>query len=80
MWHIVGKEMSNLDMAQLIASVIGKKLRYKLVEFHAPRPGHDMRYALDGTKLAKVGWEPARDIEETVTDTVEWYLNHREWL
>lgn len=80
LWHIVGEEASNLDVAQMIADILGKPLHYELVSFHAARPGHDLRYALDGSKLADHGWAPARDLHETLTDIVHWYLNNQPWL
>ena len=43
-------------MAQLIAETIGKPLNYKMVDFHSDRPGHDLRYGLDGGKMRKMGW------------------------
>lgn len=80
LWHIVGEERSNLDVAQIIADIIGKPLKYELVSFHASRPGHDLRYALDGTKLADAGWRPARSLEETLKDIVAWYVDNPAWL
>lgn len=80
LWHIVGEECSNLDVARTIAAIIGKPLKYELVSFHASRPGHDLRYALDGSKLAGAGWKPSRSLEETLTDIVTWYMDHPEWL
>ncbi|MER7814562.1 NAD-dependent epimerase/dehydratase family protein [Streptomyces sp. NPDC096153] len=80
LWHIVGVERSNLELAQAIADHIGRPLKYELVSFHASRPGHDLRYALDGTKLAEAGWSPTRSLEETIADCVEWYLANPAWL
>jgi dTDP-glucose 4,6-dehydratase len=80
LWHIVGEERSNLEVAQTIADIIGKPLKHELVSFHAARPGHDLRYALDGSKLASAGWKPSRSLEETLTDIVTWYMDHPEWL
>ena len=52
-FNIVGeRELNNLQMAEIIASAVGKPLKYKLEDFHSSRPGHDLRYALDGNKLA----------------------------
>jgi dTDP-glucose 4,6-dehydratase len=80
-YNVVGeREMDNLELAQLVASVVGKPLEYEVVDFHTSRPGHDLRYALDGGKLAEVGWTPPRTIEETVASTVRWTLEHPEWL
>lgn len=80
-YNIVGsRECSNLDVALLIAKIIGKPLEYELVDFHSSRPGHDLRYALDGSKLADMGWIPAVNFEESLQRTVEWTVNHPQWL
>jgi dTDP-glucose 4,6-dehydratase len=80
MYHVVGEERSNLQIAQTIADLLGRPLHYELVSFHASRPGHDLRYALDGSKLAEAGWTPGRPIEETLTDIVKWYADNPQWL
>jgi dTDP-glucose 4,6-dehydratase len=80
-YHIVGeREVTNLEMAQLIADSMGKPLVYELVDFHSSRPGHDLRYALAGTKLADLGWKAPLSLESSVQSTVEWTLEHPEWL
>ena len=80
-FNIVGeREMNNLTLAQFIAKVVGKELKYDLVDFHSSRPGHDLRYALDGTKLKDMGYAHPKTFEESLTKTVEWYVEHPEWL
>lgn len=80
-YNIVGeKEFNNLEIAWMVAEIIGKPLKYKLVDFHASRPGHDRRYALNGQKMARLGWKPPIDIEDTIRSTVEWYAERPEWL
>ncbi|MFH0770844.1 MAG: GDP-mannose 4,6-dehydratase [Candidatus Peregrinibacteria bacterium] len=80
-FNIVGeKEMDNLSLAQFIAGVVGKELRYELVDFHSSRPGHDLRYALDGTKLREMGFHYPKTFEQSLEKTVQWYLKHPEWL
>lgn len=80
-YNIVGeKEVDNLEMAQFVADVIGKKLKYRLVDFHSGRLGHDQRYSLDGSKLAKLGWIPSVGFEESLTKTILWTLSNQEWL
>lgn len=80
-FNIVGEvEMSNLDMALLVASYTGKKLNYELVDVYTARPGHDTRYSLDGTKLATLGWQAPIKFEDTVKSTVKWTLENSEWL
>lgn len=80
-WHVVGeREVTNLEMAQMIAELLGRPLRYELVDFHSTRPGHDLRYALDGRKLAADGWKPPLSLLESLRRTVHWTVTHPEWL
>ena len=80
-YHIVGeREVDNLEMATLIANAMGKELNYEIVDFHSSRPGHDLRYALDGKKIADVGWKAPIPLEESIQRTVDWTLKHPEWL
>ncbi len=80
-FNIVGeREVDNLTLAQAIAKVVGKPLNYELVDFHSSRPGHDLRYALDGAKLKAMGFEYPKTFEQSLQKTVEWYLKHEEWL
>ena len=75
-FNVVGeKEVDNLSLAKLIATYIGKDLIYKMVDFHSSRPGHDCRYALDGEKLAKIGWKPKVNFEESLKRTLT-YSQH----
>lgn len=80
-YNIVGeKELTNLELAEMIANILGKPLRHELVDFHSTRPGHDLRYGLDGSKLAKLGWKPPMSLEESLKNTIEWQQRNREWL
>jgi len=80
-FNIVGeKELSNLEVAQFIAKVLNKELKYEMVDFHSSRPGHDLRYALDGKKMYLLGWRLPKSFEESLTKTIQWYLNHSRWL
>ena len=67
-------------LAQMIASYVGKPLNYEIVDFHSSRPGHDLRYALDGKKLSDAGWKMPIPLEESLERTVKWTLDHPEWL
>jgi dTDP-glucose 4,6-dehydratase len=73
-------ELDNLEFAQIIAKYVGKPLKYKMVDFHSNRPGHDHRYSLDGTKLRSMGFEYPVEFEVGLEKTVKWYLDNREWL
>jgi dTDP-glucose 4,6-dehydratase len=80
-YNIVGeKEVSNLQMALSIADILNKELMYEMVDFHSSRPGHDLRYALDGEKLEKMGWKIPMDFEESLKRTVLWTVKHKQWL
>lgn len=80
-YNIVGDtQLSNLEMAQEIAKLLGKQLKYELVDYHSTRPGHDMHYGLDGSKLESLGWKPPLTFEESLRRTVENYMEHKEWM
>ncbi|NMB91497.1 NAD-dependent epimerase/dehydratase family protein [candidate division WWE3 bacterium] len=74
------KEINNLDFAQMVADMMGMQLKYKLVDFHSSRPGHDLRYSLDGSKLHEMGWDFKKPFEDRLKKTVDWTMNHKEWL
>lgn len=80
-YNISGEaEVSNLEMAQFIANVVGKPLDYEMVDFHSDRPGHDLRYGLDGTKLNEMGWSIPVSFEESLRKTIEWTMGNPRWL
>jgi len=80
-YNIAGAQAtSNLDMAQLIAAVTGRELRWELSDFHSARPGHDPHYGLDPAKLTALGWTPPVGFAASLEKTVRWTLKHPEWL
>lgn len=89
-YHIVGeREIDNLSLYHLLRETMidmrGAPAHLPPanahpVSFHASRPGHDLRYALDGSKLAGIGWTPPMPLEESLRDTVAWYLANPGWL
>lgn len=80
-YHIVGEqEVDNLTMAKAIADMIGLDLDYDLADFHTSRPGHDLRYALDGSKMRATGWTPPVPLWDSLAKTVAWTLERPEWL
>ena len=80
-YNIVGeREVDNLQLAQLIAKTVGKPLKYEMVDFHSSRPGHDLRYALDGSKMAELGWAPGKTFESSLEKCVRWVLDREQWL
>lgn len=74
------KEVSNLEMAQYIAEFMNKELKYEMVDFHSDRPGHDLRYGLDGNKLFNMGFNLPLNFKESLRKTVEWTLENKKWL
>jgi dTDP-glucose 4,6-dehydratase len=80
-YNIAGdKQLNNLELAQLIAKLMGKELKYKIVDSTINRPGHDPHYNLDDTKLRELGWNPPVPFEEALLDTVQWQAEHSEWI
>lgn len=77
---VCNDELSNLRIAQAIADILDKKLSYEFLEYDIDRPGHDFRYALDGSKMKKMGWKQPVDFEESFEKTINWYLNNQKWL
>lgn len=83
-YNVVGKqEVDNLQIATWIAEAMDKPLVYELVDGARPgnRPGHDLRYALDGTKLRlEYGWVPRMSVRNSVENIVDWSLKNPHWL
>jgi len=80
-------EWKNLDLILLLCRIMDKKLNRsagtseKLITFVKDRPGHDLRYAIDSTKLQEeLGWSPIPEFEKGLEKTVEWYLSNTRWL
>ena len=80
-YNVVGEvQLSNLEIAQSIAKIMGKELKYKLVDFHSKNPAHDMHYGLDGSNLKELGWEQPISYQESMEDTVNWQQLNKDWL
>lgn len=82
-----GNEWSNIDLIHLLCSIMDRKLKRKpgsskaLITFVKDRAGHDLRYAIDASKLkATLGWEPSVSFEEGLEKTVDWFLENEAWL
>ncbi len=80
-------EWKNIDIVHLLCSIMDKKLgrspgdSAKLITYVKDRPGHDLRYAIDATKLNKeLGWKPSLQFEEGLEKTVDWYLDNQDWI
>lgn len=71
-------EMKNIDIVKFICKKLGKS--EKLITFVKDRKGHDMRYAIDPTKIHNdLGWLPETNFEEGIEKTIKWYLDNRQW-
>ena len=80
-YNIVGeRELDNLELATIVAEIMNKELIYEMVDFHSSRPGHDLRYALDGEKMKSMGWTPKVSVKDRLKQVVEWTLDNEHWL
>lgn len=71
-------EKRNIDIVKLICRELGKS--ESLIKHVTDRKGHDMRYAIDPTKIhTELGWEPETKFEDGIKKTIQWYLEHQEW-
>lgn len=80
-------EWKNLDLVYLLCRIMDRKMgrpegtSVKLVTFVKDRAGHDLRYAIDVSKLTnELGWKPSLQFEEGLEKTVDWYLNNQDWV
>jgi dTDP-glucose 4,6-dehydratase len=72
-----GVERPNRAVTEAILEQLGKP--WSLVRTVPDRPGHDRRYALDGSRLRELGWEPRVSFEQGISSTVRWYADNRAW-
>jgi dTDP-glucose 4,6-dehydratase len=80
-------EWKNIDLIKLLCRLMDRKLdrhpgtSEKLVTYVKDRAGHDMRYAIDASKLQKeLGWKPSLKFEKGIDKTIDWYLSNKEWI
>jgi dTDP-glucose 4,6-dehydratase len=80
-------EWTNIDLIRLMCKKMDEKLgrkkgeSEKLISFVKDRAGHDLRYAIDASKIKnELGWEPSLQFEEGIEKTIDWYLNSESWL
>ncbi len=90
-YNVAGtEELSNLEVCEAVAQALNDycawadvksdyKLKPKFIDFHATRPGHDRRYALDGAKLAALGWKPSYTFKEAMYRVVQFTINNPHW-
>ncbi|OMQ09835.1 dTDP-glucose 4,6-dehydratase [[Flexibacter] sp. ATCC 35103] len=80
-------EWKNIDLVKLLCQIMDQKLgrtegtSQELITYVKDRPGHDLRYAIDASKINKeLGWKPSVTFEEGLEKTINWYLDNEEWL
>ena len=80
-------EWKNIDLVKILCQQMDEKLKHaagtseKLIKYVKDRPGHDLRYAIDASKINKeLGWSPTVTFEEGLSETIDWYLSNEEWL
>jgi dTDP-glucose 4,6-dehydratase len=83
-----GAERENITIVHLLCDILDDKLNHtgrnssrSLIRFVADRPGHDLRYAIDASKIHEcLGWKPLHTFEKAMISTVDWYLSHMDWV
>jgi len=80
-------EWKNIELVKLLCKQMDEKLErksgtsIKLIEYVKDRPGHDLRYAIDASKIHKeLGWKPTVTFKEGLVKTIDWYLNNKKWI
>jgi dTDP-glucose 4,6-dehydratase len=80
-------EWKNIDLVKMLCRIVDEKLNRepgtsaKLITYVTDRPGHDLRYAIDASKvISETGWRPSTDFANGLEKTVDWYLSNAEWL
>lgn len=80
-------EWKNIDLVRVLCSIMDQKLgraagtSAQLITYVKDRPGHDLRYAIDASKINReLGWKPSVTFEQGLERTVDWYLSHEQWL
>jgi dTDP-glucose 4,6-dehydratase len=80
-------EWKNIDLVKILCQQMDEKLgrasgtSEKLITYVKDRPGHDLRYAIDASKINKeLGWSPTVTFEQGLSETIDWYLSNEDWL
>lgn len=80
-YHIVGeKPLTNLELAETIANLMGKELKYEWLDFHSANPAHDIHYGLEDNKLRASGWKQPIPLEESLKNVIDWQTENRSWI
>jgi dTDP-glucose 4,6-dehydratase len=70
-------QLPNLELTKRILAAMGRDESW--IDHVPDRPGHDLRYAVDSSKIRSLGWEPAHSFDERILDTIEWYQASEDW-
>lgn len=80
-FNVAGEREIGVDeVVRMIGETLGEVPRLEWVDFHSSRPGHDLRYSLDGSALSEAGWQPPVPLDESFARTVRWYADRPHWL
>lgn len=80
-YHIVGEDkLNNLELAVLIADLMGESLDVELVDCHNGNPAHDIHYKMRDNNLKASGWKPPISLRESMANTIQWTQRNRQWL
>ncbi len=79
--NIVGdKQLSNLELVQVIGKLMGKEPKYEFSYFHDKNPGHDLHYGLNGEALSNLGWKSPVSFEDSMKETIKWQQANPRWM
>jgi dTDP-glucose 4,6-dehydratase len=79
-FNIVGdEEINNLELARMVAEIMSKDLKYKLIPSESARPGYDRRYGLDGSKISDLGWRHPLGLRKSLDQIVRWTIANPHW-
>lgn len=80
-YHVAGdKQLDNLELAKIIADLMDRPLKYRFLDAHSARSGHDPHYGLDMSLLASKGWKSPSTFEESMKQTIDWQSAHPQWI
>ncbi len=69
--------MPNLELTHRLIAAFGRA--ESAIDYVTDRPGHDLRYAVDSSKIRALGWAPAHSFDERLRDTIDWYAANEDW-
>lgn len=71
------REYTNIEVAKMLVNILG--LSEERIEFVKDRPGHDFKYAIDSSKIQRLGWKPQHSFEDWLKITIQWYKDNQDW-